>query len=313
MHEPKLCQTQSSAATVSWTQVQAMTNGADANTSHAALRWTAPADHPPDVAMDDWETLFSAVTARLRCSVSESARQALVFNQAEAIDQVQAMVLECAAAFDQLQQAALHELRRYAQLEQELAQTKAELALVRNQLLDSQAPKRQFSHLAMHDRLTALPNRSLFRERLNHLLNSEQPPCEALTVLYLDLDGFKPINDAYGHDAGGELLQIIASRLTRAVGAPHMVSRMGGDEFACLLGELQSREQLGVLAEKLFDVVSAPLHIGKLKHTVRPAIGIASSPTDGVTCDALLKNAHAAMHRAKRRQVGFTFFDQVDE
>jgi diguanylate cyclase (GGDEF)-like protein len=128
-------------------------------------------------------------------------------------------------------------------------------------------------------------------------------------VLYLDLDGFKPINDLHGHDAGDELLRIVAARLARSIRAEDMVCRLGGDEFACLLSDPLNRERLGHLACKLFDAVSAPLQLGPLKLTVRPSIGIAVCPTDGATTDALLKCADAAMYRAKRHQSGYAFFD----
>lgn len=312
MQEPKLRHPSGSPAVVNWPELYAMINNTDISIP-ISLRSTAQSDGPSDIAMADWDFLFSAVTARLITVVNESLGEASSPAPTDRVCRGHADALECVAALEQLHRAALCEIRRHEQLEARLIDTQAALAQARSELLDSQAAKRQASHLAMHDRLTALPNRSLFRERLNHLLTCAQPPNQALTVLYLDLDGFKPINDAYGHDAGGELLQIIASRLIRSVGAQHMVSRLGGDEFACLLADSQNREQLCELADKLFDAVSAPLKIGKLNHTVRPAIGIASCPADGTTCDALLKNAHAAMHRAKRRQIGYVFFDQADE
>ena len=92
-----------------------------------------------------------------------------------------------------------------------------------------------------------------------------------------------------------------------------MVCRMGGDEFACLLTEVLSREQLSHLACKLFDAVSAPLKIGALELTVRPSIGIAVCPADGATADGLLRNADSAMYHAKRQQLGYAFFDAAHD
>ena len=106
------------------------------------------------------------------------------------------------------------------------------------------------------------------------------------------------------------MLRIVAARLTQTVRAEDMVSRLGGDEFACLLGGLPSREKLSHLARNLVDVVSAPVKIGQIKLTVRPSIGIALCQSDGATAEALLKNADAAMYRAKRGQTGYAFFDQ---
>ncbi len=104
------------------------------------------------------------------------------------------------------------------------------------------------------------------------------------------------------------MLRIVAARLARSVRADDMVSRVGGDEFACLLADVPSREQLSHLACKMFDAVSAPMKIGQLKLTVRASIGIAVCPTDGASAEALLKSADNAMYRAKRQNTGYAFF-----
>ena len=183
--------------------------------------------------------------------------------------------------------------------------------LSRAELAGTRDGERRARHLALHDGLTSLPNRRFFRERLDHALSQVAPQRPAIAVLYLDLDGFKPINDAHGHATGDELLKIVAARLARAVRAGDMVGRLGGDEFACLLADSLNREQLTQLANKLVDAVSAPLQVGPLKLTVRPSIGIAICPTDGITAEALLNSADAAMYRAKRHNCGFAFFDQL--
>jgi diguanylate cyclase (GGDEF)-like protein len=107
--------------------------------------------------------------------------------------------------------------------------------------------------------------------------------------LYLDLDGFKLINDLHGHDAGDELLRIVGARLARVVRSGDMVNRLSGDEFACLLVDMPDREPLRRLACKLFESVSAPLKIGRLKVSMRPSIGIATCPRDGTSADPLLR------------------------
>jgi diguanylate cyclase len=198
-------------------------------------------------------------------------------------------------------------------LRRELAQAQAELAHTRAELQHARASEQQAHHQALHDSLTELPNRSCFRQRLDRDLARSRPQPQAtapvLAVLYLDLDGLKPINDRHGHETGDGLLRIVATRLARAVRSDDMVCRMGGDEFACLLGDVLSRPQLSQLACKLFDAVSAPLRIGTLDLMVRPSIGIAVCPHDGDTTDALLRRADIAMYRAKRQQLGYAFFD----
>jgi len=184
------------------------------------------------------------------------------------------------------------------------------LAAARIELVEARLGERRARHLAQHDSLTALPNRSHFSERLDQALRGDDEQAPALAVLFLDLDGFKPINDRHGHDAGDTLLRIVAERLSRSVRSQDMVCRLGGDEFACMLNAPRDREHLSQLATKLFAAVSAPLTVGGVQISVKPSIGIAVCPSDGDTSATLLKRADSAMYRAKRRQLGFAFFDR---
>jgi diguanylate cyclase (GGDEF)-like protein len=218
-------------------------------------------------------------------------------------------VLECVAALDQLHATLSHELERRTRMTQELAQAHVTLADARLQLAGTRAEERQARYMALHDSLTTLPNRAHFRARLDAALAPPAPERRRVALLYIDLDGFKPINDAHGHDVGDELLRIVAARLSRAVRIEDLVGRLGGDEFACLLSNLPSRDQMSHLACKLFDAVSAPLTIGALNLTIRPSIGIATCPEHGVTPELLLKHADAAMYQAKRERTGYAFFD----
>jgi diguanylate cyclase (GGDEF)-like protein len=199
------------------------------------------------------------------------------------------------------------EVSRRKQLELAVSAMRAELAWARAELAGTQAGEQRARHQALHDGLTSLPNRSYFCERLEHDLAYVRSRRETLALMYLDLDGFKDLNDAHGHDTGDKLLQIVAARLTRAVRGDDMVSRLGGDEFACLLSGMPTHADLDHLAAKLFDVVSAPLTIGKIEVTVRPSIGIAISPDHGLTADELLKQADEAMYCAKRNRAHHAF------
>lgn len=266
-----------------------------------------------DVAIGDLDDLLNAIKARLRESVGEPAAAESGSRQSdEAAARTRASVLECTVALEHLHQTLKHELARRWHLETDLADAQVALARVRGELARTQAGELRARHMALHDELTTLPNRSLFRLRMNEALVDADPQRRALSIVYIDLDGFKSVNDVHGHDAGDELLRIVAARLRRAVRADDLVSRFGGDEFACLLVGVPGREHLGRLACKLFQAVSAPFKIGEIRLTVRPSIGIAVCPMDGVTTDALLRNADAAMYRAKRQQTGYAFFDQRD-
>lgn len=133
----------------------------------------------------------------------------------------------------------------------------------------------------------------------------------AFSLLYLDIDSIKLIHDDHGQEIGDGLRCAIAMRLERSLRANDAVNYLGGDRFICLVGGWLDHDQLSHLACKLFDIVSAPFRIELLNVSVRPSIGIAMSPSDGDTSEALLKSADAAMLRAKRMQSGYAFSREV--
>ena len=216
------------------------------------------------VASGTWRGVLRAVKARLWFQADQIGGS-LAPHAHEAGGLVVLGVPECIAALDQLYVTLQHELTRRQQLEQEVRAAQAALLQSRVELVGTQAKERRARRLALHDSLTSLPNRMCFRERLDRALSQGVSQTRVLAVLYLDLDGFKEINDTYGHDVGDELLRIVAARLTRAVRAEDMVSRLGGDEFACLLAGVPSRARLIHLARKLLDAVVAPCKLGTLK------------------------------------------------
>ncbi len=173
---------------------------------------------------------------------------------------------------------------------------------------DAEAGAPRARPLAMPEGLTALPNRSLFRWQLERALEQVIEQRRSLAVICLHLDGFKPTNDECGHDAEDELLKIVAARITHALRTDDTVGRTGGNEFACLMANVQSRGRLSHLARTLFNAVVAPLMIGQQGVTVAPSLGIARFPVDGATVDELLEKAGAAMLEAKRKQSGYAFF-----
>jgi diguanylate cyclase (GGDEF)-like protein len=219
---------------------------------------------------------------------------------------VQACAKPCAPNGDELRTTLMgtddqneHFRRENASLRAILAKTQADLARALQQEQCSR-------FLAFHDDLTALPNRRFFLERLRSALTQDAIPAN-VAVIYLDLDGFKALNDTYGHANGDALLGLIATRLAHALRAEDLVSRIGGDEFACLITGVSSRERLQHIALTLFAVVSAPFKIGALTLHVRPSIGVAMCPMDGTTVEALMQAADAAMYGAKRNRTSFSF------
>jgi diguanylate cyclase (GGDEF)-like protein/PAS domain S-box-containing protein len=157
----------------------------------------------------------------------------------------------------------------------------------------------KMSHLAQHDSLTDLPNRTFLNDRLNQAMAMAHRHGKKLALLYLDIDRFKHINDTAGHTTGDRLLQSIAKRLLGCVRGSDTVSRQGGDEFIVLLTEVANAQDAAVAAEKMQTALSAPHRIDQLELHVSASIGIVIYPDDGTIVESLLKNADVAMYRAK--------------
>lgn len=193
-------------------------------------------------------------------------------------------------------------------LARELRETRAQLHLAQAELERARARERHATQLAMHDSLTTLPNRALFRSRLEEALHLRPMAPDGVAVMYVDLDGFKDVNDTHGHAVGDELLHIIGTRLARAVRGGDTVARLGGDEFACLLVGVVEPAKVHQRARELMKAISAQLRIGKRLITGRASIGVAMSPNDGMEADELLNRADRAMYRAKQNGSGIEFY-----
>lgn len=166
--------------------------------------------------------------------------------------------------------------------------------------------------LADHDELTALPNRSLFRQALNKALQRAERSGKMLSILFFDLDRFKNINDSLGHDAGDEVLRAVAERLTACVRKIDMVARFGGDEFAVLTEGLTAEDQASTVARKILEALSKPMILAGRQYRPAASIGISTYPTDGRDVQSLLKNADIAMYRAKEEGRGtFQFYSEM--
>lgn len=171
--------------------------------------------------------------------------------------------------------------------------------LIARDVTARQRAERQLERLAHHDALTGLPNRKLLLDRLELALARARRYREALAVLFLDLDGFKQINDTLGHESGDQTLKVVAERLTRLVRASDTVARLGGDEFVLLLpgiGELAHAERL---AERILAVIADVINVQGHEIFVTPSIGLAMWPDHGQTASQLLHHADEAMYQAK--------------
>lgn len=163
----------------------------------------------------------------------------------------------------------------------------------------SRAMALKMTHSFEHDFLTGLPNRILLNDRITQAIALASRNGKQVAVLFLDLDGFKHINDSLGHPVGDILLQSIAGRLEDCVRAPDTVSRQGGDEFVVLLSETEHRENVAFVATRMLMAVAETHTIQRLDLHVTTSIGISIYPDDGENAETLIKNADTAMYQAK--------------
>ena len=203
-----------------------------------------------------------------------------------------------------------------ARLNAQISRKKAEKLLVeanrrlRAEIADRKESEARSHYLAYHDSLTGLGNRLLFRDQLEATLTGIEEAPDQVAVLFLDLDGFKGVNDTLGHSIGDTLLKSVASRLRDAVPVPDQIARLGGDEFAIL--QISGPQPAGAiaLAEKIIEIISAPNSLEGHDVTVGASVGIAIGRPGSVDAETLLKSADLAMYSAKSGGRGtFRIFD----
>jgi len=171
----------------------------------------------------------------------------------------------------------------------------------------------KLEYLAHHDVLTGLPNRALLADRIEQALARARRENGAMAVMFLDLDGFKAINDTAGHQVGDLLLAEIANRLRAAVREHDTVARLGGDEFAIILEGTKSMSSVGGIARKLLYSLASPVHVEGADLYVTTSIGISRFPRDGEDVHTLLRKADSAMYRAKEAGKNtFRFYSQLE-
>jgi diguanylate cyclase (GGDEF)-like protein len=173
-----------------------------------------------------------------------------------------------------------------------------------------QQANEQLLYQATHDALTGLPNRVVLSERIQHAIDSSERGHKRFAVLFIDLDGFKAINDSMGHRAGDAVLKELAARLKENIRKEDLVARFGGDEFVVVVEDVGDVAVAASIAGKLFDCFQEDFNAIETKMTLSPSIGVSLYPDDGSTIEALLKNADAAMYEAKSHgRNGYRFFE----
>jgi len=177
-------------------------------------------------------------------------------------------------------------------------------------LVDTEKAREIQQHLAYHDVLTSLPNRLLFYDRLEQALVHAKRYSGRLAVLFLDLDGFKLVNDSKGHLAGDRLLQLVGSRLKGSMRESDTIARLGGDEFTILLKGIKSADDVTRAVQKVLDVISKPFVVNDTSVAITSSIGVSVYPQDGADSETLMQRADVAMYRAKGQGRGtFSLFN----
>ncbi len=170
----------------------------------------------------------------------------------------------------------------------------------------------RLQYLAHHDPLTGLPNRLLLQDRLAHAVRTAHRNKQQLAVLFIDLDGFKEINDTHGHQLGDALLEKASRRLRSCLREGDTVARLGGDEFIVILEQTTDREGIVQVVEKILEALRKPMKLQGLDLNISGSIGISLYPDDALDCQDLVKRADTAMYQAKQNgRNGYAFFDQA--
>jgi diguanylate cyclase (GGDEF)-like protein/PAS domain S-box-containing protein len=192
----------------------------------------------------------------------------------------------------------LRDITERKQMEEELRRTAAELSRSNEEL---QVSHNRLRYIAYHDPLTGLPNRKLFYERLIQSVEWAEFNQQSVALMFLDLDGFKLINDTYGHDAGDVLLKTVAQRLKNCLRGTDTVSRLAGDEFTVILPAIFEPNSVKIVAEKILSTITEAILVNdKDEATVTASVGISLYPKDSRDPDSLIKQADQAMYDAKK-------------
>jgi diguanylate cyclase (GGDEF)-like protein len=242
---------------------------------------------------------LASVNAVLKKKVSERAPLAKVERELKQSVAIEVEVQQAAADLVAVNDALATELDERHHLEDQLSASRAALRKSRGEEARSRSS-------ALHDPVTGLPNLTLFNDRLGTALSQAKRHTWRVAVMFIDLDGFKAVNDTHGHAAGDRVLQLVGQRMQSNLRGSDTISRRSGDEFLFLMLEAKEDANILALANKIAQTIAEPCDVGGVELSVSASIGVAVYPDDGHTAEALLANADAAMYASKRDRNGPT-------
>jgi len=240
---------------------------------------------------------LSLVNAVLKDEIDASLPLAQVERALDQSEVIESQIQEAAEELVAVNDALAEEIDVRLELERRLSKSDAALS-------ESRAEERKSRHSALHDGVTGLANFTLFKDRLCNALAQAERHQRRLAVMFIDLDDFKGVNDAHGHDTGDRVLQMVGKRLQGIVRGGDTVSRRSGDEFLVLMLEANDQSNAADLAVRIAENLAGPSDIDGVTFMVKSSIGIAVYPENGRSAQQLLKSADGAMYAAKQLKKG---------
>lgn len=277
----------------------------------------APDQSAPELALEQSQEVkakveacaeeISASNATVQAKIAEGATTLSAPSALAVGRNVQGRIQEVADDLHTVSETLTKGIEELKQLEADLSESRIALAESNAALATATEAEKEARQLALHDSTTGLPNRTLFDARLDQAISMAKRHCWTLAVMFLDLDGFKTINDTHGHAAGDAVLNEVANRLSSHARAEDTVCRNGGDEFLYLLvnpGNLQSIEHI---VRSVRQRISQPMAVGNLRLGVDASVGIAVYTSNSHSAEELICLADSAMYKAKKGRTGHAF------
>ncbi len=261
-----------------------------------------------EAAADD----LAAANDIVKGEIAEGATTMSAHDALANSERVESQVLECVDDLHKVNETLSQGIDDLRSIEAALVKSRKALAETKVALANAQDHEKKAEMRATHDSTTGLPTRDLFNDRLTHAISLAQRHDWTLAVMFLDLDGFKRINDTHGHAAGDSVLKEIGKRLLQRCRDEDIVCRNGGDEFLYLLINPQGNANIEAIASDVLNDIAQPIDIGAAESVIKASIGIAIYPDNGTTPDQLIGNADTAMYRAKQRKSGCVFFGALE-